>query len=176
MDRSGPLSEVSDLIIGGGPVDLSSAALAGRWISMANVAAMNAILIAGIGTAGDDPVISLEQATDASGTGAKALNIKHLRYKIGSTSIDAADDVWVEETTIDRDNPAASWDSDGVAGAENVLLVNVYVLPQDLDINNDFAYIRLNVADVGTNAQLGAILYIPSDLTYKGKKNFSLLS
>lgn len=177
MGRVGPLHQVSDLIIGADPVDLSSAALNGRWVSMKDLVGMNVLLIAGIGTAGDDPVINLQQAKDASGTGAKTLNIYDLVYKIGSTAIDAADDVWLKVATIDRDNPATSWDSDvGVNGAENTLLVNCYVLPTDLDINNDFDYIRLQVADVGANAQLGCILYIPDSPSYTGKRATSFLS
>jgi len=176
MGRTGPLHQVSDLIIGLDPVDLSAAAKDGRWVSMKDLVGMNVLLIAGIGTAGDDPVINLQQATDSSGTGAKTLNIYDLVYKIGSTQIDAADDAWVRDTAIDRDNSVASWSSATIAGAENTLLVNCYVLPQDLDVANDFAYIRLQVADVGANAQLGAILYVPDSPAYIGKRNYSYLT
>jgi hypothetical protein len=34
------------------------------------------------------------------------------------------------------------------------------VKAEDLDTDNDYTYVSFNVADVGTNAQLGAGLYL----------------
>lgn len=175
MNR-GPISEVLDLIVGAAPVDLQTAALNGRWVSPKGAGGMNAILIAAIGTAGDDPVISLEQAQDASGTGAKVLHIKQVSYKVGATGLVAAQDLWQEVASIDRDNAVTSFDSESINGAENELILSVGIRETDLDINNGFTHLRLNCADVGGNAQLGAILYIPWDRVYKGEHNASLLA
>ncbi len=176
MRNLGSLAEISDLVVGAIPVDLSAAANNGRWFNMQNCDGLNAILIAAVGTAGDDPVITLQQATDSSGTGSKELLIYDVQYKIGSTDIAAADDQWVDVTTIDDDNGASSYDTDPIAGAENELVVCVYIRAGDLDVNNDFNYCRMTVADVGTNAQLGTILYIPSSPAYGGKKATSFLT
>lgn len=174
MNTIGPLSQVSDLILGAGPVNFATAANNGAWVNMAEAEAMNVLIVTGVGTAGEDPVITLEQAKDASGTGAKALTLRYVAYKIGATAINAAADVWVEVTSISRDNPAASYTN--TDGAENEFIVLVYVLAQDLDINNGFKFIRGKVADVGSGAQLGVILYVPSGRHYKGKSANSFLN
>lgn len=176
MDRIGALPEVSDLILGGGPVDLNTAGITGKWFNLSNCVGVNAILIAGIGTAGDDPIISLEQAKDASSAGAKLLQLKHVSYKVGDTDIVAASDLWIRESSIDSDNPADTYDTDGIAGAENKLIVCAYISAGDLDGDNNYTHIRLNVADVGSNAQLGAVIYIPTGRAHKGKHVFSHLS
>lgn len=172
----GALPDVADLVVGAVPVDLQTAAVNGLWFNMANCNGLNAILIAAIGTAGDDPVISLEQATSSAGAGAKALTLRRVDYKVGATGFTSATDIWQRVSTIDRDNPAASYDTDGINGAENALLLNVFILATDLDINNGFKFVRLNCADVGGNAQLGCIIYIPSQRHYQGKHNVSALA
>lgn len=174
--NNGAISEVSDLVIGAVPVDLQAAALNGLFFNLKNCDGLNAILVAAIGTAGDDPVISLEQAKDASGTDAKSLNIYKVDYKVGATGFNSTTDLWQNVSTIDRDNPVVSYDSAAVDGAENALVLSTYIRQTDLDIANDFTHVRLNCADVGANAQLGAILYIPSGRAYRGAHNVSHLA
>lgn len=176
MSRDGALPEVSDFVLGGGPVDLAAAALNGKWFNMRGCIGVNAILVSGIGTAGEDPVISVSQAKDAAGTGAKVLNVKHVEYKIGATDIVAASDLWTRVASIDADNPAASYDTDPINGAENRLILCAYVSDGDLDGDNNYSHIRLEVADVGAGVQLGAIIYIPNGRQHKGKHLFSHLS
>lgn len=170
------LPDVSDLVVGALPVDLQTAAVNGLWFNMAGCNGLNALLIAAIGTAGDDPIITLEQAKTSGGGSAKELTIRRLDYKIGATGFTSVTDIWRRVTTIDQDNPVTSYDTDGIAGAENALLLNVFILPTDLDIANNFKYVRLNCADVGGNAQLGCILYIPSKRHYQGAHNYSALA
>ena len=170
----GALPDVADLVVGLAPVNLATAAVNGRWFSMRNCNAVNAILISAIGTAGEDPVITLEQAKDASGTGAKALTLRRVDEKIGGTGFTSANDLWVNVATIDRDNPAAS--RTNATSAENEAVQAVYILATDLDLANNFTHIRMNVADVGSGAQLGCIIYVPSQRHYQGKQNFSALA
>ncbi len=47
---------------------------------------------------------------------------------------------------------------------ENSLVIRVNVRAEDLNINPNFSHIRLNLQDVGPNAQLGAILYVPTEI------------
>ena len=42
-----------------GPVDMTTAANPGAWVSMGKYARLTAVLIKGAGTGGDDPVITL---------------------------------------------------------------------------------------------------------------------
>lgn len=178
MEQFGPISEVSDVVVAVKPVDLQTGANNGAWVSMKECAGMNVILIKGVGTAGDDPEFSLAQAKDASGTGSKALTIRRLDYKVGTSgaAFTSTTDLWKRVSTIDRDNPASSYDTDGIDGAENQLVLSAYVLPQDLDHANGFSYIRGVVADVGANAQIGAMIYVPSGRVYQGSHNKSLLA
>lgn len=169
----GALSQVSDLVMGVTPVNFATAANTGAWVNMAEVEGMNVLVVTGIGAAGEDIAFTLEQAKDASGTGAKALTLRYVAYKIGATAIAAASDVWVEVSTINRDNPAASYTN--TDSAENEFILLAYVLQQDLDLNNGFKFIRGKVADVGSTSQIGTILYIPSGRFYKGKSLNSLL-
>lgn len=168
------LPDVADLVVGLKPQDLSSAANTGRWFSLANCPAVNAVLITAIGTAGDDPVITLEQAKDASGTGAKELTIRRVDEKIGGTGFTSSNDIWTRVTTIDRDNPATS--RTNTTSAENEAVQSIFILATDLDVANGFTHIRMKVADVGSNAQLGCIVYIPAARFYQGKHVTSALA
>jgi len=172
----GALPDVSDLVVGAVPVNLATAAVDGLWFHMKDCSAVNALLLAAIGTAGEDPVISLRQATNASGASAKMLNIYRIDYKVGATGFTSVTDLWRRVSTIDRDNPVTSYSSDTIDGAENALLLNAFILATDLDINNGFTHVQMRVADVGAAAQLGCVLYIPSQRHYQGKHRVSALA
>ncbi len=176
MDNCGSLPEVADVVLCLDPVNLATAANNGRWVNVANMTAMNFIVIAGAGGSGENPVINLQQAKDSSGTGAKTLQLRRVDYKVGATAIAAAQDLWTRVSTITRDAPADSWDTTGIGGGANAINVSIYVLPQDLDINNGFSYVRVQIPDSGSTAKLGTIIAVPIDKAYKGKQNASLLS
>lgn len=151
------------------PSDLSSAALSGPYASLKHCEALTIIIIKSIGTAGDDPVITLTQAQDAAGTGAKALNITSLKHQTGAditTSTSFTDGLDGSGNVIDRQYPVSSYDTDGIAGAESEQLILIRVHEDDLD--EGFTHVKLNIADVGTNAQLGAAIYIASGLAHSG--------
>ena len=141
---------------------------------MQNVDGMNCLLIKGIGAAGENPIISLEQAQDSAGTGAKALTLRKVATKIGTPTLVAASDVFAEVASIDRDNPAANYTVPSSGDKEAVVLA--YVLQQDLDVNNGFTHIRLNCSDVGATSQLGTLIYIAGNRAYKGGPNISMLT
>lgn len=139
------------------PVDLSSGANAGDYISLKNFGHVTIAILTGIGTAGDDPVISINQATDVSGTGAKALQIDEVFHKVGATAINA-----VGEFTRATQTAADTYDTAGIDGAENEMLLLIEIDAADLDVDNNFDCLQLNIADVGTNAQIGSANYILS--------------
>src|SRR4051812_8019624 len=66
------------------PVDFSAAANNGDWVSLKDYEHCAVVLFKGAGTAGDDPTLTLQQASDVSGTGAKALNFTNLSIKQGT--------------------------------------------------------------------------------------------
>jgi hypothetical protein len=77
------LTEEAQLVAAIIPVDLSTAANNGDWVSLKNYDELDIIIFKAAGTAGDDPVITLKQASDVAGTGAKALNFTRVDAKVG---------------------------------------------------------------------------------------------
>lgn len=133
------------------PVDLQTAANTGDWVSMVNYNRVVAVLFKGIGTAGQDPVFTLEQATDASGTAHKALTFTTIYQKVGTQTGIAA----FTETT-----QAAATSYTNAASAEAESIIAVEINAADLDVDGGFTHVQLSVADVGGNAQLGCGFYI----------------
>lgn len=154
------------------PVNLATAAVNGPWVGVPHLDKLYILVVAGAGTAGEDPVITLEQATAAAGTGAKALSISELHYQVAA-DITAERD-WTRPngadaaTEVDRQNKLTEFDSDSIAGAENQLAVLIGVYQHDLDVNNGFTHVRAKIADVGTGAQLGAMFYLAKEKLYRG--------
>lgn len=137
------------------PVDMSGGANDGDWVSLKNYDRCTIIFIADSGTAGDDPVLSLQQATDVSGTDAKDLEVIDTVFVKQGASL-AAIGAFTKETQT----AAASYTDDTSAEVEKVWVVEVQA--PELDVANDFDCLRARVADVGGNAQLGTLIYVLS--------------
>jgi hypothetical protein len=174
MERDGAIWEVSDLVLAAF-ANLTAAATNGRWASMAQAVAMNVLLIKAPGAATEHPVINLQQARDATGTGAKTLQLKRVQYKVGA-ALNAAADRWVSVASITPLAPANSYDTTGIVAGDKELVLASYVLPNDLDVAGGFTHLRMQVSDPGVTAQWGAIIYVPSARFYKGKPAQSLLA
>ncbi len=147
--------ELMQIASGFVPVDLSAGANNSDWVDMK---AYNRLLIvffksaAASGT--EDPTVTVLQASDTSGTGAKPLDIANCWTK---TSADLSG---VGQFTAG----APSANTLTVAGsAEKQALWAIEILASDLDINNGFSCVQANVADVGSVAQLGCLLYFLGD-------------
>lgn len=74
MQTNSLLVERTQICAAFGPVDLSAAANNGDWVSLKDFDSCAIISFKAAGTAGDDPTLTLRQATDVSGTNAKALD------------------------------------------------------------------------------------------------------
>lgn len=136
------------------PVDMQAGANAGDWVNMKLYPMCTVIVMAAIGTAGDDITVTFLQATDVAGTGSKNLaTVDRVYRKEGATDINA-----VGTYTLDEQAAAATWTN--TTNAENELLLVATVRARDLDIANDFDCMSISIADVGSNAQLGAALYV----------------
>lgn len=149
------------------PVDLSGAANAGDWVNLRDYEGLIAVLFKGIGTAGQDPVFTLEQATAAAGTGAKALTFTRIRSKVGTLT---AVGTWTLTTQT-----AAGTYTDAVS-AEAEAVIAVVVRAAELDINNGFTWVRLSIPDVGAAAQLGCGFYILYGGRYKSASPLSAIA
>ena len=134
------------------PVDSQTAANNGDWVSLKNFERCTLLLIKAAGTAGDDPVFTVRQAQDVSGTGAKALNFTRIDAKVGTqTGIGAF-------TTVTQ---AAGNTYTDTVSAEAQAIMAVEFKAEDLDVNNGFDCIQLQIPDTGSaGAQLITGLYI----------------
>ena len=146
--------ENTQIVAGFGPVDMQSGANAGDWVSLKNYRKVAIVLFKGVGTAGDDPTLTLQQATAVAGTGAKDLTFTTIYKKQGTLS---AIGQWTKVTQT-----AATSYTDATS-AEAAAIWVVEVNAEDLDVANGFDCVQASVADVGSNAQLGALLYLLSD-------------
>ena len=134
------------------PVDLSIGANNSDWVNLKNYPRLLIVLFKKAAASGvEDPTVTVLQATDVTGAGAKALNIKRSWTK---TDVDL--------TTIGQFTAGApSTNTLTVAGsAQKQALWVIEVFMADLDVNANFSCVQANVADVGIVAQLGCLLYI----------------
>ena len=141
------------------PVDMSAADNNGDWVNLANFDRCIVILTTAIGTAGDDPIFKLQQATDKAGAGAKDLLFTVIDEKVGATALSG-----VGEFTRVTQTAATSYVN--TDSAENEAIITVEVRAEQLDSDNDFTHIQLSVADVGANAQIGVGEYILYNARY----------
>lgn len=133
------------------PVNLGAAANNGPWVSLKNYERVTVLFVKGAGTAGEDPVLTLEQAQAVGGTGAKALPFTRLHVKQHASALPAT---WTEVVRA----AANTYTNDTLA--EELAVIAVDVKGEDLDVDGGFDCIRASVPDVGANAQLGCLLYI----------------
>lgn len=155
-----PLGASFDLVAGVVPVDLQTAQT-GDYVSLKNAAGVLVVFFKGVGTAADDPTIELQQAKTVAGGSAKDLNgFVDIWKKQGAllTGVGA----WTKVSQpADED-----FIGDGTSAEEQGLYA-AWVPNDLLDVDNGFDCVQANVKDVGTNAQLGCVLYILCGLRYK---------
>lgn len=147
------------------PVDLSGGTNAGDWVSLKNYKKCLILFHSAIGTAGDDPTVTLLQASAVAGTGSKALNINTSKVfkKQAATNL-LSTGQWSDASAGVTANAWTNTDA-----AEQELLLAIEVDADELDVDNGFDCISISVADVGTNAQLGAAYYILGEPRYIAK-------
>ncbi|MFI1562197.1 hypothetical protein ACH4ZX_03885 [Streptomyces sp. NPDC020490] len=158
------LGRLVDSSVGIAPVDLSGGANTGKRVSLRNADAVKITLYKGAGTAGDDPVLTLKQHTASSGgTSANLAIIDH--YYLKSATTLAGTETWSKVTQA----AAATVSDPGGAGtsAESQQIVVIEV--QASQLSDGYSYVSLDIADVGTNAQIGCVLYDLYDLRAKRK-------
>ena len=151
MTTNAALSQVGNVVMGAAPA--AAGAVVGKWVSMRDHRAMMGYLFSGAG--GADIVVTLEQARDAAGAGAKVLNITHVAAKVAATggpTFVAGNDAWVRDLVDARVDDAAPVASYTVVGSGvNEAIVEVLIRSQDLDVNNDYDYVRINATASGTS-------------------------
>lgn len=149
------------------PVDMATGANSGDWVSLKNYQRCAIILFKEPGTAGNDPVITLQQASAVAGTGAKALNINEVYKKQAATNLQSVGTYTRSTAASPASNDTFStntWTNSDLA--EQAAIVIIDVKAEDLDKANNFDCIRVTIADVGTAGQFGGLLYCLHDPKY----------
>jgi len=138
------------------PVDLQSAQ-DGDWVSLKDYNHVTIIFHKAAGTAGDDPTVRMQQATDNAGTGAKDLSYTEYWIKQGTLTA-------VGQFT--KNTQAAASTALNSTSAESQVLFVIEIDADMLDVDNGFDHVRFRVDDVGTNTQLGSAIYLLSQPRY----------
>jgi hypothetical protein len=141
--------------------DINSDA-SGDWVSLKGYAGCIVLFHKAAGTAGDDPSIALNQATDVAGTSSKALTFNHIYHKIGATALSAIGQFTkIELTTASADLDLVSVNGTDLLTDVGETLIAVNVRASSLDVDNGFDCLQLFIEgdDVG-NATLAAAYYI----------------
>ena len=131
------------------PVNLATGANAGDWINAANYMRTALVVVAAVGTAGSDLTVNLMQAKDNTGTDAKALDFTRIDIKQG-VSLAAVG----EFTRVDQ---AASNSYVNTDNGESELVYVLDVQAADLDIDNDFTHLTVDIPAVGA-AKIGSVV------------------
>lgn len=160
MQHNNLLVETTQIVAAIIPVDSQTGANNGDWVSMKNFDRLTIILLKAAGVAGDDPVITVKQATDVAGTGAKALNFTRIDAKVGAqTGIGAF-------TTVTQ--AAGNTYTDAVSAEAQGLFV-IEFQGTDLDLANGFDCVQLSIPDTGAGgAQLISAFYILRNARFAG--------
>ncbi|MFO0966840.1 MAG: hypothetical protein U0793_14805 [Gemmataceae bacterium] len=144
------LIEKAQITAGFVPLDLQTQR-DGDWVGMQDYNHLTIVFYKGVGTANDDPIVTLQQAQDNSGTGAKALTFTEIWRK------QASDVQTVAQFTKTTQSAANTYTTTAAASQA------IWVLEIDadmLDVDGGFKYVRLTLNDIGSNPQLGCVLYI----------------
>lgn len=141
------------------PVNLAGGANDGDWVSLKNYRHVTLLFFGAAGAATEPATITVEQASKVDGTGAKALNFTTVH-----TKHDADLQTVGQFTKVTQ--AAANTFPMGTTTGDKQAIVLIDFNAEDLDVENGFDCIRGRIADVGTTAQIGAMLYILSDPRY----------
>ncbi|MGW7786045.1 hypothetical protein [Streptomyces tricolor] len=153
------LGRLVDVCIGAAPVDLSTAAVTGKRVSLKGCGGLTIVVFKGAGTAGDDPTLTLKQHTASSGGTTSNLAVIDHYYLKSATTL-AGTEAWSKVTQTAAATIADPGGAGTSAESQQIIVIEV----DAAQLADGYTHVSLDVADVGTNAQLGAILYLRRDL------------
>jgi hypothetical protein len=121
------------------------------------------IFIKAVGTAGDDPTLSFKQArtspAPASRRSASPASTRSRPRPISPRSAPSPSRPRTRRPATTPSTPrSGTWTNSDLA--EQAAIVIADIKAEDLDIANGFDCITCNIADVGTNAQLGTLIFV----------------
>jgi len=155
-------------VLGAEPADLNGAATTGDYISLKNYDRVLVLLAYGDGTAGSDPALAVYQATSVAGGSAKVLNCLETGriYRLDAATyaayaaLTSSTFVWSKVTQATADEQYAPTDN-----GETVGIIALEIEASDLDADNGFDCIRVDVSQAGA-AKYGALIYLLADPKY----------
>ena len=130
------------------PVNTTGAAVTGDYVNLKYYRRLMIVISQGA-WAGGTPAVTLKQAQDASATGEKALSFNCYYSTTGLTS-----------DTYTR--TAVTGDTFNLTATANTVTV-LELIDTDLDLNNGFTHVRLNIASPGANADMICVLGLLGD-------------
>jgi len=152
------LGQELDIVSAFVPVDLKTGANDGDWVSLENYRRCSFVLFKGAGSVTEAPTITIEQAKTAAGSNAKTIAFTTIYKKQSQDLATTGQFTKVTQT-------AAGTFTETSLGTDLAIVV-IGVNAEDLDVENDFKFVRGRVADPGTTAQIGAGLYILTSPRY----------
>ena len=147
--------EKFQVVAGFVPVNMASGAPTSDIVSLKNYGRCTILFFKAAGTNGDDPTITVTQKTAVGGTTSKAVNFTRVDKKQGA-ALNAIGQF--TEVTQAAGNTFTHADL-----AEQQAIIAIDVKAEDLDGDGGYDSIQASVGDVGTNSQLGCLLYILSE-------------
>jgi hypothetical protein len=133
------------------PVDTTGAAVAGNWVSLKGYESVTIIITQGA-WAGGTPAVTLDQATAVAGTGSKTLGLTKYWSKVGLAAGDFT------ETAVSSDTFNLTTTND------TITVMQVHA--SELDVDNGFDCVQVDIASPGANADLISVMYILSGARY----------
>ena len=145
------------VVVGFMPIDMSAGNNPGDWINLEHYDSCTVIYMSDVGTAGQDPAVTLQQATDNSGSGSKDLEPGRNWYgeqdaTVGNVTGDTIASLGADEFTDD---------------GETACIARIEFFASDLDVSGGFKYVRVRATDSGNSAgKLGAAVYVLQGARY----------
>jgi hypothetical protein len=160
------LLESINIVAAAPPADFNSDNNA-DYVSLKNYDGCLVVVTKAAGTAGDDFVLKLTQATDVSGTSDKALNINHVYAKVG-TQTGVGTFTKYSGTAASSVDTVSAFGTDLTADSSEALFV-IDVRACDLDVDGGFDCIRyVHEGDDVSNAVYATVHYILYGARYPG--------
>lgn len=139
------------------PADFNASAKTGDWVTLKDYQRVAVVLFGAAGSSGTDLTVTLNQATDVSGTGSKALNFTRIDSKEGAAL-----------TAISQFTKVTQAAGNTYTVVNNEQLQQIYVIDigkEQLDVANNFDCVQMTV-NAGNAAKVIAGLYILYDPKY----------
>lgn len=138
----------------------AATSIAGDYISLKNYAGVTIVIMVDVASGTDDGAVTLTQATSVAGGSAKSLGFDY---------------VWKNEDTETADaltKTAVTSDTFNAGGVTKSCLYVIEVKAEDLDVDNGFDCLRVNLATVTSgNSAILYLLHTPRYISEDGGKS-----